>query len=129
MLLNWQGESAPGTKKGICSTHLRDVQAYFRGAHLTINARNEDEVDADDILQQVAKVSATSYNFKERPMAAEMEEQPGEMGARDNATLSLWRKTLHSSTRSSWFDSSEDNPPEGAAQAKRAGAILERGAK
>lgn len=77
VLLNWQGESAPGTKKGICSTHLKDISAYFRGAHLTINARNEDEVNEEDILQQVAKVSATSYNFKERPMAAEMDDQPG----------------------------------------------------
>jgi len=30
VLLNWQGESAPGTRKGVCATHLRDVQDYFR---------------------------------------------------------------------------------------------------
>ncbi len=30
VMLNWQGESAPGTKKGICSTHLKDISAYFR---------------------------------------------------------------------------------------------------
>lgn len=81
VLLNWQGESAPGTKKGICSTHLKDVAAYFRGSHLTINARNEEEVNVEDIRQQVAKVSASSYNFKERPMAAEMDEQPGPVGS------------------------------------------------
>jgi hypothetical protein len=44
VLLHWQGESAPGTRKGICATHLNDVGNYFRGAHVTINARNEDEV-------------------------------------------------------------------------------------
>ena len=30
VMLNWQGETAPGTKKGICATHLKDVTNYFR---------------------------------------------------------------------------------------------------
>lgn len=26
VLINWQGESAPGTRKGICATHLKDIR-------------------------------------------------------------------------------------------------------
>jgi hypothetical protein len=44
LLLHWQGETAPANRKGVCATHIADVRAYFRGAHITINARNEDEV-------------------------------------------------------------------------------------
>lgn len=80
ILLNWQGESVLGTRKGICTTHLRDVEAYFRGAHLTINARDEDEVNMEEIRAKVAKASATTYNFKEKPMAA-MEEAPAPVGS------------------------------------------------
>ncbi len=44
VMIHWQGESAPGTRKGICTTHLNDVKNYFRGAHVTVNARTDDEV-------------------------------------------------------------------------------------
>ena len=80
VLLHWQGESAPGTRKGICSTHLRDISNYFRGSHITFNARNEDEVSMAEILEKVAKASATTYNFKEKPVTA-MEEAPAPVGS------------------------------------------------
>lgn len=66
VLLHWQGESVPGTRKGLAATHLRDIQKYFQGSHLTVTARNEDEVDESDILEKVSKVSASAYNFKEK---------------------------------------------------------------
>ena len=70
VLINWQGEACPATRKGLCATHLRDVQGYFRGAHLTLNARNDDEVDLDEILAKVGKASTSNYDFKSKPMAA-----------------------------------------------------------
>ncbi len=39
VFLHWQGESAAGTRKGLCATHLSDIERYFHGAHITINAR------------------------------------------------------------------------------------------
>ena len=42
---------------------LRDVQKYFHGHHITINARSEDEVCIDDILEKVSKASASKFNF------------------------------------------------------------------
>jgi len=76
VLLNWQGESAPGTRKGMCTTHLRDVSDYFRGAHVTINAREDDEVEESEFVAKVAKASSSSYNFKERPAAVDEAPQP-----------------------------------------------------
>ena len=66
VFLHWQGESVPGTRKGLSATHLRDIEKYFHGSHLTVNARTEDDVDEDDIMNKVSKVSSTAYNFKEK---------------------------------------------------------------
>lgn len=63
VLINWQGEGANTVRKGMCANHLRDIENFFVGAHLTINARNEDEVEPQLIIEKVSKVG-TAYSFK-----------------------------------------------------------------
>lgn len=58
-------------RKGLCTTHLRDVSDYFRGAHVTVNAREDDEVEEAELIAKVAKASSTTYNFRERPAAVD----------------------------------------------------------
>ena len=62
-----QGESAPGTRKGSCAMHLRDIEQFMAGHHLTYVVRNEDELDINLILEKVSKVTASSFNFKQKP--------------------------------------------------------------
>ena len=31
VLINWQGETAPGNRKGTCAMHLRDVENFIKG--------------------------------------------------------------------------------------------------
>lgn len=57
------GEGANTVKKGICANHLRDIEKFFGGAHLTYNARNEDEVDEDMLIDKLKKVGS-EYSFK-----------------------------------------------------------------
>jgi len=45
---------------------LRDVASFFTGAHVTLNARNEEEVDTQLIIEKVAKSTSSAYSFKER---------------------------------------------------------------
>nr|XP_024216514.1 drebrin-like protein isoform X2 [Halyomorpha halys] len=66
VLINWQGEGAPLVRKGTCANHIRDVSNLLRGAHITINARNEEEVDEDVVIEKVAKSTGSAYSFKER---------------------------------------------------------------
>lgn len=66
VLINWQGEGAPLVRKGKCANHLRDVANFFTGAHVTLNARNEEEVDTQLIIDKVAKSTGSAYSFKER---------------------------------------------------------------
>lgn len=59
-----QGEGAPVLRKGTCANHIHEVAKLLSGAHLTINARNEDDIDLERLLQKLS--SATSaYSFKE----------------------------------------------------------------
>lgn len=63
VLINWQGEGANIIRKGLCANHVRDVANFFSGAHVTLNARNEEEVDPQLIIDKVAK-SGSAYSFK-----------------------------------------------------------------
>lgn len=78
VLINWQGESAPGTRKGSCAMHLRDIEQFMAGHHLTYVVRNEDELDINLILEKVSKVTASSFNFKQKPTG--MEHSPAPVG-------------------------------------------------
>lgn len=71
----WQGEGAPTVRKGTCANHIRDISKILTGAHLTINARNEDEVEPDIILAKVSSVGS-AYSFKEPRMQHEGLFQP-----------------------------------------------------
>ena len=65
MILFQQGEGAPILRKGTCARHLPDLYKIFK-VHLTINARTEDEVEPDAILEAVGKATSTSYDFNDR---------------------------------------------------------------
>lgn len=76
VLINWQGETVPGSRKGSSALHLRDVEKFFVGHHVTMTVRNEDELDMEQIMEKVAKSSSTTYNFKEKPKGMELSPKP-----------------------------------------------------
>lgn len=51
-------------RKGVCANHIHDVAKILSGAHLTINARNEDDMDEDRLIKKLSAVSS-AYSFKE----------------------------------------------------------------
>lgn len=63
VLINWQGEGANTVRKGICANHLRDIERFFKGANVTVNARTEEEVEPELILKKVAN-AGSAYSFK-----------------------------------------------------------------
>ncbi|GBN12675.1 Drebrin-like protein [Araneus ventricosus] len=66
VFINWQGEGAPLNRKGACANHVLDVSNFFKGSHVTINARMEEDVEPSLVLEKVSKASASKFNFKER---------------------------------------------------------------
>ncbi|XP_055376330.1 drebrin-like protein [Condylostylus longicornis] len=75
LLINWQGEGAPVVRKGTCANHIHDVSNFFTGHHLTINARNEDDIDLERIQKKLSTVSS-AYSFKEPRMVHEEQKTP-----------------------------------------------------
>ncbi|XP_031825846.1 actin binding protein 1 isoform X2 [Nomia melanderi] len=65
LLINWQGEGAPIVRKGTCANHIRDVEKLLKGAHITLTARNEDDVEVDFIMEKLARATASAYKFNE----------------------------------------------------------------
>lgn len=57
-------------RKGTCANHIRDISKLLTGAHLTVNARNEDEMEPERIMEKVSSVGS-AYSFKEPRMHQE----------------------------------------------------------
>ncbi|CAH3030884.1 unnamed protein product, partial [Porites evermanni] len=72
VFINWQGEGVPSSRKGVCARHVRDVENFFKGAHVTINARSSDDVEESVVLEKVKSASGANYSFhKEKAKPAE----------------------------------------------------------
>ena len=56
--------------------HLRDIEHFLCGHHLTVHVRNEDDIDMDSIVKKVSEISSSSYNFKAKPQGMEHSPEP-----------------------------------------------------
>ncbi|XP_056136770.1 drebrin-like b isoform X1 [Lampris incognitus] len=63
VLINWTGEGVKDARKGLCANHVSSIANFLKGAHVTINARAEEDVEPEVIIQKVAKASGANYNF------------------------------------------------------------------
>ncbi|XP_022665288.1 drebrin-like protein B isoform X2 [Varroa destructor] len=60
ILINWQGEGAPVVRKGCCANHLPDVERFFKGLQLILNARSDEEIEPEVILEKLEKCFASA---------------------------------------------------------------------
>ncbi|XP_034547942.1 drebrin-like b isoform X2 [Notolabrus celidotus] len=63
VLINWTGEGVKDARKGICANHVSSMANFLKGAHVTINARAEEDVEPEVIMEKVAKASGANYSF------------------------------------------------------------------
>ncbi|XP_067879194.1 drebrin-like b isoform X2 [Heterodontus francisci] len=63
VLINWTGEGVKDARKGLCANHVSTVANFLKGAHVTINARADEDVEPEVIIEKVAKASGANYNF------------------------------------------------------------------
>lgn len=63
VLINWQGDASPLSRKGLCASHVGDVVNYFKGCSLTITIRNEDEATVECLMNQIVKTSSSKVNL------------------------------------------------------------------
>lgn len=69
VFINWQGEGAPTARKGTCAKHVRDVTNLLKGAHITIHATNEDDVEEARVLEKLQKVVVNDFKVKDYSQA------------------------------------------------------------
>jgi len=58
----WCGEGVTGMKKGLFNNHSNDLARFFKGFHVQINARNEDDLNEKKILEKLTKATGASYD-------------------------------------------------------------------
>ncbi|KAF3817028.1 hypothetical protein GH733_013770 [Mirounga leonina] len=63
VLINWTGEGVNDVRKGACANHVSTMASFLKGAHVTINARAEEDVEPECIMQKVARASGANYAF------------------------------------------------------------------
>nr|XP_031300876.1 drebrin-like protein [Camelus dromedarius] len=63
VLVNWTGEGVNDVRKGVCANHVSTMASFLKGAHVTINARAEEDVEPECIMQKVARASGANYAF------------------------------------------------------------------
>nr|BAE87169.1 unnamed protein product [Macaca fascicularis] len=63
VLINWTGEGVNDVRKGVCASHVSTMANFLKGAHVTINARAEEDVEPECIMEKVAKASGANYSF------------------------------------------------------------------
>ncbi|RKP39971.1 hypothetical protein BJ085DRAFT_24547, partial [Dimargaris cristalligena] len=61
-LISWCGSGVPVAKKGLFGSHLHDVSTYFKGYHVQIDARDEDDVDPVRIRKKISESSGARYS-------------------------------------------------------------------
>ena len=101
VLVNWSGEGVPSSIKGPRAYHIPDMERYcyihvftqsqsmvtshsssdrlLHTRHVTINARNEDDLDEKSVKDRVAKSSGSNYSFHKEK--AKKEDAVGPVGA------------------------------------------------
>ncbi|CAL8322669.1 unnamed protein product [Lota lota] len=66
VLINWTGEGVKDSRKGVYTNHITSMANFLKGAHVTVNARAEEDVEPAAILAKVAKASGINFNFHKK---------------------------------------------------------------
>ncbi|KAJ3107731.1 hypothetical protein HDU97_003401 [Phlyctochytrium planicorne] len=71
VLMSWCGDGVPVSRKGMLNSHLHDVAKYFKGFHVQINARSEDDIAPELVMKKVETGSGAKYGIhQEKPTRA-----------------------------------------------------------
>ena len=104
-------------RKGVCANHIHDVAKLLNGAQLTLNARNEDDVDIERLQKKLSAVSS-AYSFKE-PRTAMEDAQKTPVGTNYNRVIPT--KELNASVMQNFWkkeEAEEKQRVEGEKQSK-----------
>ncbi|KAJ3267527.1 hypothetical protein HK104_005798, partial [Borealophlyctis nickersoniae] len=76
VLIAWCGDGVPVAKKGLFHHHVNDVTRFFKGFHVQINARQEDDVDPEAIMKKVRDSSGAKYSIHQEKGPSALDRAP-----------------------------------------------------
>ncbi|KAJ8286914.1 hypothetical protein GJAV_G00044840 [Gymnothorax javanicus] len=77
VLIIWVGEGVDEYRRAECASHVPAVKAFFREAHVFINAHRPEEVTEEEIKAIISKLNAPKERAQRACMPAEKEETVG----------------------------------------------------
>ncbi|KAM3924175.1 drebrin-like protein [Leptodactylus fuscus] len=124
VLINWTGEGVNDARKGVCANHVSTMANFLKGAHVTINARADEDVEPDSIMEKVAKASGANYNFhKETSRGSDAPQGPvGSVYQKTNAVSEIKRV----GKENFWAKAGKDEEERRLEEQKRANVERER---
>ncbi|KAB5543883.1 hypothetical protein PHYPO_G00084730 [Pangasianodon hypophthalmus] len=63
ILINWTGEGVTGMRRVVCANHFHTMASFLRGAHVTIKAHSEDDVEPELIMNKVCQAVGVNYSL------------------------------------------------------------------
>lgn len=69
ILLNWCGPGVPESRKGLFSSHSQTVAQFFKASHVSVNARDEDDVQTELIMKKVVDSGGSKYSVADKASA------------------------------------------------------------
>ncbi|KAJ1663061.1 actin binding protein [Coemansia sp. RSA 1813] len=67
VFISWCGRGVPVFRKGMVASQVGEVQRVLTGYHVSIVARSEEDVQASEIMDQVARSSGAQYSYHTQP--------------------------------------------------------------
>eukprot|EP00117_Sycon_ciliatum_P003939 scpid60937/ scgid8516/ Drebrin-like protein; Cervical SH3P7; Cervical mucin-associated protein; Drebrin-F; HPK1-interacting protein of 55 kDa; SH3 domain-containing protein 7 len=61
--VNWLPDGLPAAVKAVVSRHVMDVERFFPGVHVRLNARYDDDVTEKVLLDRISKASGANYGI------------------------------------------------------------------
>ncbi|KAJ2354010.1 actin binding protein, partial [Coemansia sp. RSA 2618] len=76
VFVSWCGQGVPVFRKGLVGTQVDQVQRVLTGYHVAVVARSESDVQAGEIMDQVARSSGAQYSYHSKPKAPPVAAKP-----------------------------------------------------
>ncbi|KAJ1797689.1 actin binding protein, partial [Coemansia sp. RSA 2399] len=67
VFISWCGRGVPVFRKGMVASQVGEVQQVLTGYHVAVVARSEEDVQAKEIMDQVARSSGAQYSYHTQP--------------------------------------------------------------
>lgn len=117
VLINWQGDSSPLSRKGLCASHVGDVTNYFKGCTTTITIRSDDEATKEYLMQLIVKTTSTRVQINSPPTNPSMEPNSTSSSSYTKADV---RSEIPSDRKSFWQRQEEEEKERLIEEKKRA---------